>query len=52
MKHKQGKLEVEYIAIIVLALIVLVIMVIFSDNIRQNIVDGVTTFFDEIIRGR
>ncbi|MEK6816111.1 MAG: hypothetical protein AABY09_00735 [Nanoarchaeota archaeon] len=52
MKHKQGKLEVEYIAIIVLALMVLVILVIFSDTIRQKIVEGVTTFFDEIVRGR
>ncbi len=49
---KKGKLEVEYIAIIVLALAVLLILILFSDKLRASIVEGVTQFFEEIIKGR
>jgi len=51
-RRKDGKLAVEYLAIIVLVLAVLVIMLVFSDKIRLGITEGLSNFFGDIIRRR
>ncbi|MEA3379224.1 MAG: hypothetical protein U9Q69_06365 [Nanoarchaeota archaeon] len=50
-KRKDGKLSVEYIAIMILALAVLLILLLYSGTIKDKIVDGVAIFFDRL-KGR
>lgn len=52
LRKKDGKLSVEYIAIIVLGLAVLLILIIFTDSIRNKIIDGLRRFFEDTIRRR
>jgi hypothetical protein len=47
---KKGKLAVEYIAIIVLILAVVLVMILFSDKIRVEVVEGVTEFISGVVR--
>lgn len=42
--NKKGELAWEYIAAIVIALIVLVIIIIFSTSLRDKIIDAITGF--------
>ncbi len=51
MKNKKGELAWEYIAIIILGLIVLLVVIIFSGQIKEKIIEGVS-YFTESILGR
>jgi len=42
--NKKGELAWEYIAAIILALIVLVVILIFSTSLRDTIIDAMTGF--------
>ncbi|MDI6737035.1 MAG: hypothetical protein QME12_00780 [Nanoarchaeota archaeon] len=50
MKLKKGKLALDYLAIIILALIVLVVMLIFSGKLRGMAVDAWRSFLSTIGR--
>jgi hypothetical protein len=48
---KRGKLSIEYLAVAILVLAVLFILLLFGGKIREKIIEAVTTFFSETIRG-
>lgn len=50
MKIKKGKLALDYLAIILLALIVLVVMLIFSGKLREKSLDAWQSFLSTIGR--
>jgi hypothetical protein len=52
LRKKNGKIAVEYIAIMVLALAVLLILILFSDKLREEMVKAFKNFFGDIIRRR
>lgn len=45
---KKGKLALDYVAIILLALIVLVVMLIFSGKLREKSIDAWQSFLSTI----
>ena len=47
--NKKGKLEWEYLAVIVLVLLIIVVMLLFSDSIRKMIMEKGSEFFNKII---
>lgn len=47
--HKQGKLEWEYLAAIALVLILVVVLLLFSEGIRKTIMDKGQEFFSNIM---
>ncbi len=47
--EKNGKLAIEYIAIIILALLLLVVLLIFSNSIRDKILEGMKHFVKNIL---
>ena len=49
---KKGKLAVEYLAIIVLALIILVVLLIFASGIRDKIIAGIKSFIQNVLGRR
>jgi hypothetical protein len=48
---KKGELAWEYIAAFILALIIVVVMIVFSAQIKEKIVDGIN-YFSSTILGR
>lgn len=50
--NKKAKLAIEYLAISVLVLAVLFILILFGGKIKEKIVEGLTKFFLETIRGQ
>ena len=48
LRDKNGKLALEYLAVIVLALLLLVVMLIFSTKVRDKITDAIKNFISVI----
>ncbi|HII14980.1 MAG TPA: hypothetical protein HA362_01595 [Nanoarchaeota archaeon] len=49
-RDKNGKLALEYLAVIVLGLLLLVAMLIFSTKVREKVVDAIKSFVSIIGR--
>jgi len=47
---KKGKLATEYLAAVVLALLLLVVLLIFAKNIRDKIIEGIKHFLSIVGR--
>ncbi|MBL7100995.1 MAG: hypothetical protein ISS23_03520 [Nanoarchaeota archaeon] len=49
MINKKGKLELEYLAAIVLVLLIVVVILLFSEGIRNTIMEKGREFFSNIL---
>jgi len=49
--NKKGKLEWEYLAAIVLVLLIVVVMILFSDGIKNLIMEKGAEFFGNLLPG-
>ena len=47
--NKKGKLEWEYLAAIVLVLLIVVIMLLYSESIKEKIIEAGKKFFSEVL---
>ena len=51
MKNKKAELAWEQIAVIIIGLVVVLVIIIFSSQIKEKIVEGIS-YFSETILGR
>lgn len=49
--NKRAELAWEYIAILILGLIVLLVLILFSSHLKEKIIEGIS-YFSETILGR
>ena len=49
MKSRKGMLAWEYIAIIILGLIVVLIVILFTTTLKDKIIDAIKTFGERIL---
>jgi len=49
--NKKAELAWEYIAIIIIGLVVLLVIIIFSTQVKEKIIEGMT-YFSETLLGR
>ena len=49
MKNKKGELAWQYIAVIILGLIVLLAVIIFTGQIKEKIMEGVSYFLETVL---
>lgn len=50
--NNKGSLAIEYLVIIVLALIALIVLLLFSTTVGEKITEGIKHFFQDIIGRR